>query len=96
MRGGGLDGTADVGVKARGKWKKARVRFRLDPDEKRETEVIFTLLDILGNVHYEESTTSDGNFEKMIDVSNCSPGFYWLRFNIDGITSHKKVVIRGN
>jgi len=47
MRGGGLDGTADVGVKARGKWKKARVRFRLDPDEKRETEVIFLPAEIV-------------------------------------------------
>jgi hypothetical protein len=44
---GRLTVTAGVAVKAKGRWKRAKVKFHLDPDEKRETETIFLPAEIV-------------------------------------------------
>jgi hypothetical protein len=47
---GAITITADVSVKARGKWKRAMVKFRLAPDEKSQNEVLFVPAEIISSI----------------------------------------------
>lgn len=44
---GRLTVTAVVAIKAKGRWKRAKVRFRLEPDEKQQNETIFLPAEIV-------------------------------------------------
>ena len=39
-------------------------------------------------------TTTTGNNQRYIDVSNLPKGMYYLQFNANGLTSGRKVVVQ--
>ena len=47
---GAITVTADVSVKARGKWKRAMVKFHLAPDDKSQNEVVFLPAEIISSI----------------------------------------------
>ncbi len=56
---GALTVTADVSVKAGGRWRRAVVRFRLEPDEKRHAEVIFLPAEIVRGIGTDPADWED-------------------------------------
>lgn len=56
---GALTVTADVSVKATGRWRRATVRFRLDPAEKRQTDVIFLPAEIIEGIGTDPADWND-------------------------------------
>jgi hypothetical protein len=60
---GALTVTADVSVKASGSWRRATVRFKLDPDEKRQTEVIFLPAEIIEGLATDPADWDDPRWD---------------------------------
>jgi len=56
---GAITVTADVSVMARGRWKRATVKFHLDPDEKIQSEVIFLPAEIIESIGVDPEDWDD-------------------------------------
>lgn len=56
---GALTVTADIAVEAGGRWERGMVRFRLDPDHKRQTEVLFLPAEIVKGIGTDPADWDD-------------------------------------
>ncbi len=71
----------------------AESELHLDGEFNEETQMSFTLTDVMGNILIEDVSSQYGHFERLIDVSRYPPGLYCIKININGSISVNKIVI---